>query len=250
MVIEKSSDKLPYFLLTYLILWVVLFEFILPVNNIFPKPSIVFETFPDLWDEYNLPLNFISTISAVYVSLILAYFFVWFLSSFLIKKDAFLYNFILSLEWFGEYIPGIILGIFLIYWFPDSIFIEYIFAFLVSFFSISIFINKEYKESHYTDSAKSFGLSEKIITEKVAFKLLQPKIFNHLLELHFYLWTLILIFEYIKNQFGIGVIYRKALEFDDLSALFSNSIITGITIYAGYSLIKFFKNKFFSWSGD
>jgi NitT/TauT family transport system permease protein len=233
----------------YFILWILLFEFILPVNKILPKPSIVLQSFDDLWNVYNLPLNYISTITVIYLSISLAFLFLRILSP-LILKSNFISNFILSLEWFSRYLPGIITGMLLIFWFPDSEYIEFIFAFLAILFSLIIKFQKELKnvEKEYINSLLSLGAGESFIFSNVVWKSIQPSLLKHILTIHFYLWILIIAFEYIKGGYGVGSIYRTALEFKDLSAFFSISLITGITIFLGHFLIEFLKNKFFFWS--
>ncbi len=115
----KKPRPVYYLVLTYLFLWIIFFEFILPVNKILPKPSIVLESFPALWNYYNLPANYLATISSIYISLFLAYLLVKFLSPHLKEKDNSITVFINSLEWFSQYLPGIIIGLLLIFWFPN-----------------------------------------------------------------------------------------------------------------------------------
>ena len=238
------------FLFLYFILWILLFEFILPLNNILPKPSVVLLSFNDLLSDYKLLVNFLSTVCAIYFSLALAYLVVWLIRSYLIKSSHVVSDFVLSLHWFGEFIPWIILGLFLIYWFPSSEYVKYIFIFSISFFSIITHLRQELKtvKTEYFDSGISLGADEKIISKKIIWKEIQPKLFNHLKILNFQLWSLAIIFEYVSNQNGLGVIYRHALEYKDLSALFSNTLITGISVYLGSQLILYLKNKFYHWS--
>ncbi|MFO7446881.1 MAG: hypothetical protein R6W90_10975 [Ignavibacteriaceae bacterium] len=239
-----------YYLLIYLLLWVVLFEFILPVNNILPKPSIVFISFGDLWEDYNLPVNYLSTITAVYLSLLAAYILVRLLTGSLLKTTTPVTDFIISLEWFAEFIPGIAIGLMLIYWFPDSESIEFVFAFATAFTSMMIKIKSEVNDvpGEYTFSALSLGVKQNIVNRFVVWKAVQPALIKHIFTLHFYIWSMLIAFEYIKGGYGLGTIFRLALEYKDLSALFSTFIITGITIYAGAAGIKYLRGKFFSWS--
>ncbi len=240
-----------YFLLGYLILWILLFDFILPPNEILPRPSIVFESFPALWTDYNLFYNFLSSFAAIYFSLLLGYFAVWSIRRFIILGNNFLVDFISSLQWFSKYIPGILLGLFLIYWFPQSGYIEFIFAFFTVFISIIIKVQHEVTtglKKEYTDSAGSLGASSKLIAEKITWKSIEPELFSHIIELHFYLWGMLIIFEYIKGGMGLGVILRTALEYRDISGLTAALIIVGVIIFAGNHLLRFIKNKFIFWS--
>jgi len=237
-------------LVLYFILWIVFFEFILPVNNILPKPSIVLLSFSDLWKDYNLPINFISTVTSIYISLVAAYFLVRFFISGFLRKGSFLSEFIFSLEWFSEFVPGIVIGLLLVFWFPQSEIIEFVFAFLTAFISMLIFVQNEIKKvpEEYATSVISLGVNENKINRSVLWKAVQPSLIKHILTLHFYIWSMMLAFEFIKRGFGLGSLFRDALEFRDLSALFSIFLITGVTIYLGTAFIKYIKNKFFNWS--
>jgi ABC-type nitrate/sulfonate/bicarbonate transport system permease component len=253
MVIMKPESKnVHYYVTAYFVLWILLFEFLLPVNSVLPKPSIVLESFSDLWINYKLPINFISTVAVIYISLSMAYLFVYLLRSFLIGKNNFITGFILSLEWFSKYVPGIAIGLLLIFWFPDSEFIEFIFAFLTAFLSMVLKIQLKLNEVRldYIDAARSLGMEERVIKRDILWKMLQPELSKHLFVIHLYIWAMLIAFEFMKGGLGIGVIFKKAIEFQDLSALFSTFLITGLTVYLGTALLKAVTNKFIYWSID
>jgi len=174
------------------------------------------------------------------------------LSGYIVKKNHFVTELLLSFHWFSNFIPAIIFGFFLIYWLPSSIYIEYLFAFLIALFSLVIRINEESaKVKHeYIDSAVSLGVNENVIAKKVIWKSLQPSVIRYLIVLQFNIWSVLISFEFIKGGYGLGRIYRLAINYKDLSALFTISIIVGVTIYLGTFLIKYFKNKFYNWSLD
>ena len=246
-----TSKRSPLiFVLFYFILWIILFEFILPVNSILPKPSIVLQSFGALWQDYHLPSNFLTTVSSVYLAIIIAYLLTHFLSHFLVTGKNFLKDFIHSFNWFSRFLPGILIGFLLIYWFPNSIIIEFVFAFFTSFLSFIIFIQKKIEAlpTEYIDSARSLGISEKRIRKEIIWKSLQPEIFGHIYELHLYIWSLIIAFEFIKGDYGLGNIFRQALLYKDLSALFSTFIIVGVTIFLGKAIISYLNKKFAFWS--
>ena len=247
---KLTLKNLHRLLLFYLLLWIVLFEFVLPANNFLPKPSVVLLSFDALWRDYKLPVNFLATISSVYIALIAAYFIAQYLSPFIFKKNHFLSEFLFSLHWFSIYVPWIIFGIFLIYWFPVSPIVEFLFLLTTAFFSLIIKIKEEAVnvKKEYIDSAVSLGADENIIARKITWKAIQPKIIKHTIQLHFSLWSLAIVFEFIKNGYGLGTIFRKTLDYRDLSALFAVSIIIGIFVYLGNSAIKYYRNKFCHWS--
>ncbi len=246
----KKPKKLYKLLLAYLVLWIILFEFIFPVNNFLPKPSVVLLSFGALWSDYNLLLNFFATFSSVYIALLAAYFLAQFLAPIIFKKTHSISEFLFSLHWFSIYVPWIVFGIFLIYWFPNSPYVESFFLFVTAFFSIIIKMKELYPKVHreYIDSAISLGADEKTISKKIIWKAVQPEMLRHVIQLHFNLWSLAIVFEFIRNGYGLGRIFRLALDYKDLSALFSITLITGILVYLGTIGVKFYRNKFCHWS--
>lgn len=242
---EKRSYR--YYLLLYFLLWIILFEFLLPVNKILPRPSIVLISFADLWGNYNLPVHMLSTIAVIYFSIALSYFFLKYILRFL-SAGSVLNSFIISFEWFSKYVPGIILGLFLIFWFPNSEYIEFVFAFLASFFSLLIKANNYVTKinEEYIDAAKSLKSGKQEI-EKIKWKSIQPEIFSHLFELHYYIWLIILAFEFFKGGFGLGSLLRSALSYNDLSALFSVTLIIGFIVFIGTEILKYLNEKFAFW---
>jgi taurine transport system permease protein len=100
----------------------------------------------------------------------------------------------------------------------------------------------------YISSAQSLGVNENEITRFIVWKNILPRLTEHLFNLHFYLWSMLIIFEFIKGGLGLGLIFRQALEYKDLSAIFSAFLITGISIYFGTLILKYIGNKFVFWS--
>jgi len=247
--VSGNRKAIYIYLLVYLFLWIVLFEFILPVNNILPKPSIVIESFPSLTSDYQLFPNYISTVAVIYIALTAAYFLVMFISGLPEKKRNRLNNFIFSLEWFSEYVPGIVLGLLLIFWFPASEYTEFIFAFFSAFIPMMIRLQRSAFSipDEYTSSSLSLGLSEGYINRNIRWKFSRADIFQSLKRIHFNLWLVLIAFEYIKGGYGIGNIFQRALNFTDLSAFFSALIITGLTVYLGSLAIRYISEKTIFW---
>jgi ABC-type nitrate/sulfonate/bicarbonate transport system permease component len=248
---KVNRINIVYFIISYSLLWIILFEFIIPSNNILPKPSIVIDSFGALWKDYHLLRNFISSTASVYISIIAAYYLIRVLNKFLLHEKAGIRNFIFSIEWFSKYLPGIVLGFLLIYWFPQSEYIKYLFIFVVVFNSLLLkhsglsgSINQD-----YIDAALSLGADSKTISNKVIWKSIQPDLMEHIFNSHLYFWAMLILFEFANYGNGFGSIFRHALEFKDLSALFAAMIILGIIIFIGATIIKLSKNKFFFWSG-
>ncbi len=111
MISQKAFGKnITYLIISYFLLWIILFEFVLPSNNFIPKPSIVLDSFGALWKDYHLLRNFISSIASVYISIIAAYYLLRILNKYLLHEKAGVRNFIFSIEGFSKYVPGIVLG--------------------------------------------------------------------------------------------------------------------------------------------
>lgn len=246
--LKSGKYSAPYLVLLYLLLWILLFEIILPVNNILPKPSIVLQSFGDLLKKYQLSLNYLSTILAIYFPMIVAYYLCKFLFPIILQKNVFS-DIILSVEWFSRYIPGIILAMILIYWFPKSEVTKFIFAFLISFTPF-MFRSKYMAEnlgSEYSLALHSFGIGKNTISRKVIWKAIQPNLMTHIIKQNFYLWASVILFEYMNLGFGIGTVLRKIMQFKDLSALVMIFIIIGVSIFTSTQFFNFIKSKFYFW---
>ena len=245
----RVQKTIVYSFSTIFILWIVLFEFILPSNNFLPKPSIVWDSFGDLFKDYRLVINFLSTIAVIYFSISVSYFLVSLLKRFLLNEKHQFKILLSSLKQVSKILPSILFAFLLIYWLPDTVISEFIFAILLSFFSFAIKVQNESSliKKEYIDAAKGLGANEAIILNEVKWKAIKPGLIKHILDFHIYFWTLILFFEYARNGLGIGKIFRQVLEFKDLSALIAFFIITGITICLGQLAIKHFKTKHFFW---
>ena len=250
--LQKNSGKnIAYFLISYLLLWIILFEFILPSNNFLPKPSIVIDSFGALWNDYHILRNFISSTASVYITIIAAYYLLRILNKYLLHEKEGVRNFIFSIEWFSKYIPGVVFGFLLIFWFPQSEYIKYFFIFIVVFNSLFLEHAKlsSKVERVYIDSALSLGAGNSIIAGKVIWKSFQPDLMECIYHNHLYYWTILIIFEFANYGNGFGTIIRRALNFKDLSALAAVIIAVGLIIFIGSYIIRHLKNKFFFWSG-
>ena len=245
----KSRINPAFYLVTFFFFtWIVLFEFFLPVNNILPKPTIALQSIYDLFKEYKLGWNYLITISVIYLSLILAYYFVLILFP-LIHTRNFISDLISAVDNLFKYVPQIILATILIIWFPNSDTTPFIFAFLFAFMSLVIFSKPlvDSLSSDYYDMIKTFGVNNKIISRKILWKAVQPELIQHIIKLNFHLWASIIIFEFINLSSGLGVILRQILQFRDLSAFLAYFFGLVISIFISTKLIIFIKRKFFFW---
>lgn len=236
-----------YFLLTLLFVYILLFEFILPVNKVLPKPSLLIESFSSIWLDYNLLTSMALTTTAVYLSLILSFAVIFFLSKQFIYYIISFKDIYDSIE-FYKYIPSLFAVIIFVYWFNDSILAEFIFGFVFAsaLLKISLFDElKNIKEEYYI-AARNMGLNEKEIFKKVIFRSLEPALFKKLIKIHYSLWMIILIYEYIDGN-GFGGAYKKILLYGDFAGIFVLTIIISLLIWIGSLLLKFIQAKYFFW---
>lgn len=236
------------FLFVLLFVYVLLFEFILPINKFLPKPSLLIETFPALLTDYNMLAEMTITTTIVYLSIVIGYFIVWLFSyqfSKLISKNIGLFN---NLRLFKNF-PAFFFAILFAFWFGSSIIAELLFASVISaFFIVLSFMQIATNvPSEYLDSGRSLGLTGKELHKNVTWKYSLPFIFNELHRLHYYLWVLILIYEFIGSSNGFGGVYNLALSYNDLSAIIMLGIIIALLIWLGNSIIDFIEKKLVFW---
>lgn len=216
-----------------LILWIVLFEFIIPTNSFLPKPSLVLLSFPSLWKDYNLPANFISTFGCIYLSLLLALFFSKYLSNMIIDKK---FSNVLDNKRNKGYLIFLIF-VFLILstiWFSDFYFLKLIFA---SALSTAAFTIKSLKmmanvDKNFVDSMQSLGYTKHLIQYKIVPKLIRPSQLNFMDNFQYTLWLILIIYEILIGGEGIGIMFKKIVEYKDLSAAAAMLLILGFMMLA------------------
>lgn len=247
MIINDFKNKLS-FLITLLFIYVMLFEFILPVNKVLPKPSLLLESLISSWSDYSLLSALTITTTIVYLSLLIGYLLMifiakYFLTYFITYKD--LANTFKLFRFITPFFAAVIF----VFWFNNSIIAEFIFSFIVvaGLLKFGIFNELQNIKEEYYLVAKNLGLKDKVIYNKVINKLIEPSLFGLVDKIHYYLWTIILVYEFIGGNNGLGKVYFKALTFNDFYALFSITIIISLLIYLGHLLIKFIHEKYYFW---
>jgi ABC-type nitrate/sulfonate/bicarbonate transport system permease component len=98
----------------------------------------------------------------------------------------------------------------------------------------------------YTNAALTLGMRKKEIS-LIEFNSLMPRFTENIFDLHLYVWTMLIIFEFIKGGLGLGFMLRQAFEYKDLAAFFAAAFVIGITVYSGSLILKHLRNKYFSW---
>ena len=245
-----SKKPLIYTLFLLFVLWVILFEFILPESSFLPKPGIVLLSVPALFEDYHLIPDFFTTLSAVYLPSLLAYLLIFLFRQYIFSENGLLKKVMEILSSLSVFFPAILSGILLIFWFPHSFITEYIFSFIVSVCWWLIEINKAktISNENYLVSFKSFGADNSFISKNIRWNEVKPEIFGKLESFHIHLWSLILIFEFISNESGLGSILQQTMVFHDLSALCLTIFFITAVISAGYLLVRYIENKFVFWS--
>lgn len=234
--------------ITLLFVYVMLFEFILPVNKVLPKPSLLIESFISCWSDYNLLTALAITTTIIYLSLMIGYFLMALFAKNFFHYFVYFKDLTETLKVY-RYIPSIFAPIIFIYWFNNSIIAEFLFGFITVIFFLKLALLNEVKniKEEYYLAAKNLGLSNKEVYRKVIYKSIQPSLFSSIDKIHYYLWIIILIYEFIGGGNGFGRVYYKILAFNDFTALFAVTIIISFLIWLGSLSIKFIHEKYFFW---
>lgn len=241
---KKKNIFLIYF--SFLLLYIILGE-LTPILNFLPKPQILLDSFFSLWTDYNLLAELGITTFTVYVGIFLGVLILEITSGVLVK---FLSSNKYSLELFKflKYFPAFFFAILFSFWFPDSIIAQLVFVVLafVSIMFVPIQNALKNVNESYVDSALSYKVSESKLS-KIIWKDSQPKIYSNLNRIHYYVWTLVMIFEYIGTFNGVGSVYYNAHNYNDYAAFFSLAVLIAFLIWIGDSLIILIKNKLIDW---
>jgi NitT/TauT family transport system permease protein len=231
-----------------LFLYVLLFEFVLPVNKVLPKPSLLWESLIAVWSDYNLLQEISTSTLIIYAGLLLSYVIIFLLRVTLLKM---LVNVGRGLEKlsFLKYFPAFFFAVLFAYWFPNSFAAELLFVFVASIFylCLSITQNLDLINENHVLTARNLGCNDNKIYADVVWKSLLPSIFSGLNKIHFLIWILILLYEFIGDYFGIGHVYNTALQYNDFAGLFSIAIYVALLIKLGSILIDYSKSKVIYW---
>ena len=103
-------------------------------------------------------------------------------------------------------------------------------------------------KSEYIDAVVSLGAGKNFISDKVTWKLIEPSLAESFIDLHFYLWSMLIWFEMIKGGSGLGTVLRTAILYKDLAGFFASVLIICLIIYISATIIKCFRNRFIFWS--
>ena len=243
---SKNIKNSLYLFLSLLFVYVILFEFILPINRVLPKPTVLFESFSHLWAYYNFGMALASTIGVVYISIGLGFILTWLLRSIIIKLLLGYVKSINTLQLF-RYFPAFFFVILFTFWFDASITAQFIFSTLAFIFLLIQNINLELPSVREEYKLVAVNLNPAKFDSEIFWFSILPKLFIQMKKIHYYIWTLVLLYEFVSNSFGLGSIYRSILEYNDFGALITVALVISLLIWLGSFLIQFAKNKLASW---
>ena len=166
----STKSKLT-FLIALIFIYVMLFEFILPVNKVLPKPSLLVETFISIWPIYHLLQALAITTTVIYTAIAIGYLVTVLRSRFIIRASYELPHSVESLKLF-RYFPPFFVAILFVFWFGDSLYAEFLFALLAVTFMLSSNLYSEAKKvkKEYLLVSKNLGVPQNKIYSKVIWK--------------------------------------------------------------------------------
>lgn len=234
--------------ISLIIIWIIISEILFPLNKILPRPTHIFISIEALIKDYNFLINFLTTTGTISFAFFISFLLAQKSLKVVSEKNPF-YSILSSIGIFIQFIPGLLWGCFLIIWFPFSTITPFLFISLSIYFYLihqAEKINiKNY--SHYVDSAVTLGLNKNNFENILLIKSASPYLFEKLNKQQTNFWLLILIYEYINNFYGIGVILRRAIQYNDFGALFYLLILTGLIIFIFTKVIEKLNSKIFFW---
>lgn len=244
---SESKDGLKVFLV-FIFVYVALFEFILPPLKFIPKPGLLFESFIALWTDYNLLYELAVTTSVVYLSMLLGYM-VFYLERGILIKLFVEYPGVASLSRIAKYFPFLVIALLTILFFGDLLIIEFAFGFLMVYFYLVKKLLDELPnvKKEYVDSANSLGMTKSKIYKNIIFRSALPSIFIKFKDLHFALWTVILIYEFIGGFSGVGNIYKNAFNYGDVAGIYALAIFISLLVLIGNLVISYINEKVIYW---
>jgi ABC-type nitrate/sulfonate/bicarbonate transport system permease component len=204
--------------------------------------------FLKIWQGYDLTVNLLSSIGAVYVSIIVSVFAALILLKSGGSENRFVTKTFALLKKILRFFPFILLGVFFLFIFPGSEFVEYLFLIVYSFvFLVIKILSPGLVKEEYITAAKSLGKSKKEIIRSVIVKALQPALLKSVLKLHINLWTMLIALEFFKEGLGIGSVFSLMVETDDLPGFLFLTFFLIVIIGFGSFIISLIQKKFYFW---
>jgi ABC-type nitrate/sulfonate/bicarbonate transport system permease component len=235
---------------TLIFVYILLFEFILPVNRILPKPSLVIESLPFVFGDYNLFISVCYTMSIIYSAMLLSYLSLYFQSPKIFFFMSDLEGTIIKFR-FLKNIPVLLPVVLLSLWFNSNpVFVEILLVLFISQILADRNLLKSFRNipASYILVARNLGLGQNDIVKKIFRKYSEPELIREYSGIHRYLWGICLLFEFVVNNRGIGSVLKAVLSYNDTTAFCLIALITIILIAAGDGILKLIRRKFFLWA--
>jgi ABC-type nitrate/sulfonate/bicarbonate transport system permease component len=247
----EERKFLAKFLFILLFIYICLFEFILEPNKIFPKPTLLGESFISIWKDYDLLFALIITTSVVYLAVIIGYGILYLIKN-LLCRIYFSYPSIISASKIFKYFPAFFYAVMFDYWFHGSYLAEFCFAILafVSLMTVAFIEAVKNVKEDYLLFAKGLNLKNETVFSKVIWNYCRPELYKAVKKYNFYLWVIILLFEYIADIEGLGRVYSQMLAFKDLAGLVSVAVIMAVIIYLSNKAIGYLSTKLIHWKNE
>gem|GEM_PF-3476419 len=236
-------------LFVLLVIYVLLFDFVLPPLKAFPRVELIWESFLYLVAKHKILSGLGMILSGIYISFLVA-----FISLFLFKRQVFalLGNYPLffrNLNIFGFATPLVFTGIFVLF-FSDGILSEFAFLFILSLsFLINVFSeNFPARYVTYEEAALGLGKNRREISN-VVWKGLLPFVKESLPRFHKRIWLYVLLLQmfYASN---LGGVFYQLIEFKDYAGFYAFAIALWIVIGVNHLIIKYFAEKVIFWDRE
>ncbi|MCF8265468.1 MAG: hypothetical protein K9I99_13295 [Melioribacteraceae bacterium] len=244
---DSSKNKLKL-VSAVVFIYILLFEFILPDSEFFPRPTLILESLKALWSEYFLFTEFAYTSSALYIAFLIALVIMHFSSGFIIKTMLKFKESVEALSVFG-YFPSFFYAVLIAFWFELNWFIELAFLLIafVTLFWKDLFNSLSTIKTEYNDAALSIKGDRDSDFYDVVYKSILPEFVKTLSKNHLYVWIVLLTFEFIHDVSGLGSLFNKILNFHDLGGVFGLTIVVSLLIFIGNMLIQFANKRMVDW---
>lgn len=231
-----------------LAVYFILFEFFFSSNSVLPIPTLLIESFPVLFKDYSLLFEGSLTVGNVYLALTLGYLLVSIFIAPIIKIFLRFNKGGWELSIFKIF-PAFFYALLFAFWFPASIAAQLVFTFIAVVFFLLAEIKSKINDvkPEFIIAAKGLSADSSKIYRDVYWNSIKPAVFKSLFTAHYYVWTLILVYEFITGFHGLGSIYNLLLSYNDLAGLFALAIINSFLIWIGTVLIGLIKDKLIYW---
>ena len=234
--------------LSILFVYFLFFEVIIPDPKFLPRPSVIFEAFPSVWSDYHLPSRFAVTFSVVYFSLFGSYILLHLMRVSIIKFH-YIFPELLKLPNVLRYFPTFFFMLLFAHWFGGNTLAEFAFGFIYAFVILVLALLREIPnvKQEYLDAAKSLKPSYHSLISDVIWKYCQPVVSGKAEDLHYSIWIVVMIYEILTQENGIGSIYFEALKYKDLPVIILLGILMSFVILFGKIVIKRIEEKIVFW---